>query len=177
MFKKLKLPISRRRKLAGAKRAFFKAMVVAYVSDGVRDYDDPTVEKPYRRTFGSVTAFLVRVDQDYVVMWEESNDYYYADGKVIIFFQGKPVWMMTYGGSYPERVISFLKSALRLTYVLKIFVGGRGPCSLTDGDLTYENVVTEVGSVGGFGHFFGRERIVEMVGGYKKEIGFTEFEK
>ena len=70
-----------------------------------------------------------------------------------------PVWRMQYGGEYPERVIAFLKAALRQTYETRRFVGGRGPTEFREGNLQYINQPDARKNE--FRDFRGEERILE----------------
>ena len=45
-----------------------------------------------------------------------------------------PVWAMNYIGQYDLEVLPFLKEALLRVYDHSLFVGGRGPVALSDGD-------------------------------------------
>lgn len=80
--------------------------------------------------------------------WLYVDLYFSANGKsfgqTTIWFQDQPVWGMQYHGSWDtsdERVIPFLKLALRESYENGVFYGGRGPNALKDesGKLTYRN--------------------------------------
>ncbi|MDO8633415.1 MAG: DUF5680 domain-containing protein [Candidatus Wildermuthbacteria bacterium] len=71
-----------------------------------------------------------------------------------------PLWHMQYGGRYPERMIAFLKTALRQTYNAGEFVGGRGPREFSQGgDIFYINDPDP--EKNDFREFRGEERILE----------------
>lgn len=71
-----------------------------------------------------------------------------------------PAWGMQFGGSYPERVIVFLKAALQQAYEAKEFIGGRDPRQFVQGDLVYENFPRV--DRNSFDNFLGKERILEV---------------
>ena len=58
---------------------------------------------------------------------------------------------------------------------MKIFLGGRG-VNCTDGELTYENVVTETDEARGFRHFSGRELIIQKSGGVEKDLAQLRYQ-
>lgn len=84
----------------------------------------------------------------------EHEDWLYVDlyfatnctsfGTTTIWYRGQPIWGMQYHGYWnmgDERIIPFLKLALRVSYENGVFYGGRGPNALKDesGNLTYRN--------------------------------------
>jgi hypothetical protein len=62
-----------------------------------------------------------------------------SQGFTLITRQGKPIWMMSYGGFYPKEVIPFVKGVLQLTYEKKQFVAGRGLPRCESDEFTYVN--------------------------------------
>lgn len=148
--------------IKGAKEVFFKALLDGYAG-GVR-----------RNSFkvenhGGHTITVTFVDGDYVVedRWHTNPDSSASGGSTLITYQGIPVWWMTYGGRYPEALISVLKSALRQTYERKEFHGGRGPAEYKIHGYLYRNKPH-----GDFTNFRG----VETIGidpTYKRRILFT----
>ncbi len=88
------------------------------------------------------------------VLRYERGDWLYVDlyfsangksfGQTIVWHQDQPVWGMQYRGDWDksdERVIPFLKSALKTAYDQGEFRGGRGPeyFENADGSLKYIN--------------------------------------
>lgn len=78
-------------------------------------------------------------------------------GREVIFYQGKPIWMMAYYGKVTEggdtkRIYATLRKALSNP---PSEMPVRGPLGLEDGELTYENSWK-----GDIGNFSGRESIV-----------------
>lgn len=85
-----------------------------------------------------------------------------SEGGIKIWFDDFPVWIMNYGGIYPEHVIPFLKLALLANIETKCFIGGRGPKSFVHKDypkLSYINIVPLEGNH--FHNFHGTECICE----------------
>jgi hypothetical protein len=78
------------------------------------------------------------------------------------------LWYMQYKGTYPKKVIQFLKSALAAGYEEDTFYGGRGPSEYFQnnekarefGELRYTNVHR-----GTFSQFESREEIEIFMGG------------
>lgn len=97
----------------------------------------------------------------------EKGDYKYHDnyfggepygGREVVFYKGKPVWMMVYygwvvEGNNPEDVYGMLTKALRNS---SIDIPYRGPRELIDGDLRYINEVK-----GEIQNFSGEEKILK----------------
>ncbi|EKD23798.1 MAG: hypothetical protein ACD_81C00181G0001 [uncultured bacterium] len=119
-----------------AKKAFIAAMLSGYASeegDGV----------PKIKTTDGYTT-ITCIEEGFTVV----DRYYtmprstYSVGTTTIFYKGKPIWLMSYGGSYPKKVISFLKAALTKAYTTGSSVGCRGPQSCEEGDLLYINNCT-----------------------------------
>lgn len=108
-----------------------------------------------------------------------SGDFYLTDmwlttssnksaGMTTIYFQGKPIWFMTYDGFHNEEVVPFLKEVLLKTYSQNKFCGGRGLPRDVGGDYIYENNVLE----NSFSSFRGCEKIFDketgvVLGHYK----------
>jgi len=83
-------------------------------------------------------------------------------GMMTIWFDKIPVWIMHYGGEYPEQVIPFLKLALQDTIMRQDFIGGRGPKRFVHGNypnLLYVNTVDN--DLDRFSNFSGLESIFE----------------
>jgi hypothetical protein len=78
------------------------------------------------------------------------------------------VWEMQYGGSYPERVIPFLRQALLLNYSKNSWYGGRGPKKYSDGKFRYFNDIVDGNE---FAWFDGIETIEEYDGVTWQRVG------
>ncbi len=133
---------------------FFKAMMEGWISGG-QEITNPNM--PGYKT-------LLFRDEDFFL-----HDCYCVNpnstksvGATTIFFQNAPVWVMNYGGFYEDGVITFLKSALRETYRISKFVGGRGPLAHLGDSLIYE-----------FNKFEGREEVLDKES--RTLLGFHEY--
>lgn len=85
-------------------------------------------------------------------------------GFTYIWFADVLVWSMSYSGSYPKAVISFLKYALKDTITSQDFIGGRGPRKFLHD--TYPNLVYRNKVDGNFAQFTGQENIHYNKNGY-----------
>lgn len=96
--------------------------------------------------------------------WEYRDSYagyFLAPGREVVWFQGRPVWMMAYSGgmspdcrvdkTFAKQTFTFLKKALLLITADRPF---RGPLSFSEGPYRYED-----SSEGGVTRFRGREHI------------------
>ncbi|MBX4189656.1 hypothetical protein KW785_03660 [Candidatus Parcubacteria bacterium] len=63
----------------------------------------------------------------------------FSGGWTVIWFEGIPVWMMSYSGQYDPVAIPLLKEALKASYEHRRFEGGRGPVNFSRNGLTYSN--------------------------------------
>jgi len=79
--------------------------------------------------------------------WKYHDNYFGGEpfgGREVVFFQGKPVWMMVYYGSVvvdeivPDELYKVLTKALRSSTIDMPY---RGPKELIDGDFTYKNTL------------------------------------
>lgn len=76
-----------------------------------------------------------------------------------IIQESQTLWFMTYGGTYPNEVISLVKEACDRAYDEKVFYGGRGslvPLFTPDGRLKYDNNFE-----GNFSFFTGEESVID----------------
>lgn len=117
--------------------------------------------KTIRESDGSRSIFYERGG------WKSHDNYFGGEpfgGREVIFFQGKPVWMIVFYGYIhntiltPDEVYSFLRRALRQASEDNLF---RGPENFSEGTLTYRNTYT-----GSIENFEGTETIY----GSEKEI-------
>lgn len=92
-------------------------------------------------------------------------------GITTISWRNYPVWVMNYGGYYPElsAIISLLKKALRTAYEANEFLGGRGIIECNEGGFFYKNTL----SLNSFSWFKGREEIKSGKNG--RIMGFHEY--
>lgn len=166
---------SREEILAGAREAFFHAMLCGWASGS-----KGAVEVEVPGSFGSkevtyTTGLLhekgwFRVVDRYCV--SEAGG---SAGTTTIWFHRDPVWFMSYGGLHLKEDIPFLRSALMRVYSEKQFFGGRGPTSIAqcvphvgEGALVYANEVEKDST---FEKFRGKEAII----GPAKDGGSPEF--
>jgi len=129
---------------------FFKAMQTGYAVEGIAK--TKVADMPRYKEIRYEDGDFLLVDR-----WCVNSDSEKSAGTTTIWYQGKPVWFMSYGGIYPERLIPALKHALRRTYSKALFNGGRGE-SLGD----FEAGVFYVNHVetNDFSQFRGREEII-----------------
>lgn len=105
--------------------------------------------------------------------WRSAPGGIKSSGETMIWYNGIPLWWMSYYGQYSPIAIPVLKSALSEAYVMKReFVGGRGPSLFLGEDLTYINTLHSGSS---FEKFRGTERILEnstqLARGYHDYMG------
>lgn len=141
--------------LQDVQNAFFDAMLAGYVMGGTKTTlpDMPGVKVI---TFESGDF---RVVDSYITTPHSAK----SAGTTTIWGRNRPVWLMQYGGEYPEHTIPFLKECLLMNYKERHFYGGRGP-EIVEGQFIYLNKVEN----NDFGNFYGEESI--HVGGQR--IGF-----
>jgi len=136
--------------ISWVKSMFFTAMQAGYAVEGspkVKVIDMPGYKE---------IRYVEPPDFLLVDRWCVNPDSGKSAGTTTIWYQGMPVWFMSYGGYYPDDVVPVLKRALRLTYERCLFVGGRGE---SVGD--FENGILYVNTVDGdFSQFRGREEII-----------------
>ncbi|HJN62690.1 MAG TPA: DUF5680 domain-containing protein [Candidatus Paceibacterota bacterium] len=94
--------------------------------------------------------------------WKYHDNYFGGEpygGREVVFFKGKPVYIMTYYGQVDDSVSDINKVYGILMDALKLIPGDkpyRGPEKYNNGDLSYENSFT-----GEVDNFFGEESISE----------------
>lgn len=96
----------------------------------------------------------------------------WSTGVTKVRYDGETVHAGHYGGFYPERVLWFLKFALKQPKTPGEFAGGRGPRFFPDerGTLVYVNT-PEPGST--FSRYHGKEEIFDVRTG--TSLGFHEY--
>jgi len=143
---------------------FFTAMKAGYATEGTPK--TKVVDMPGYKEIRYEDGDFLLVDR-----WCVNPDSEKSAGTTTIWYQNKPIWFMSYGGKYPEGMIHFLKSALRMQYCKDgHFLGGRGPRLVTDrvAGRTYRNRPVE----NDFGRFSGREEIVDLHTG---AVGYHDY--
>lgn len=119
--------ISRSSVLRGAKDAFFKAMLAGYANAKNKTSKLKVIKEKRKLKNGYQKTITVKVGKFTVIdSWRTMLHSDNSFGTTVILFLDKPVWTMSYGGSYPKRVIPFLKEALWYEYKEHNFTGGRG---------------------------------------------------
>lgn len=104
---------------------FFAAMQSGYAMEGVPKAKVPDMPG-YKETRYRDDAWLL-VDR-----WCVNPDSDKSVGTTTIWYQNDPVWVMHYGGYYPQAYIPFLKMVLFRQYSWTCFNGGRGPAEFYD---------------------------------------------
>ena len=162
------LPMDRSLILAGAERAFFKALLTGYAG-GEMDSGVQAVSKE-KTEYGRKVTVLVNDDFTVIDEWDVTPFTDCSGGRTTILFLNIPIWLMFYLGSYPKEAIPTLKTALGQNYRAGIFNGGRGPDNYSDNIFSYENFVKHGSS---FANFHGEERIYSRVAG--GIVGYHEY--
>jgi hypothetical protein len=129
------------------KEFFFKGMVEGYAGQGARIALDQL--PGYKaNSFGEGDWYLLDC-------WCGDPLSGRSAGTTTIWYRNNPVWVMHFGGQYPQEVIPTLKAALRQSYQNQEFLGGRGPRTYGIEPYIYVNVPR----VNDFSLFEGREGI------------------
>jgi len=120
---------------------------------------------------------ILHEDSDFRVLdcYVVTPDSSYSFGTTTIWYQGVPVWMMQYRGSYTKEMIPFLKRALMTAYAKQEFFGGRGPDMYTEGgnnDLFYVNRIAK----NDWQDFKGREEIINRRNHRRYQMGWHEYD-
>ncbi len=71
--------------------------------------------------------------------WCVNPDTGQSAGMTTVWFRGKPVWNMVYGGYYPESVVPVVRRALLAAYREGLFNGGRGVARFEWNSMVYLN--------------------------------------
>ncbi|MDI6734524.1 MAG: DUF5680 domain-containing protein [Patescibacteria group bacterium] len=128
---------------------FFDAMLNGWAN--------PDIEKTTLPHFPRSKAIWFRRGNFMVLDWYLKNGTE-SMGNTIIWEEGIPTWMMSYGGSYPKEAIPFLKEALLVAYQKRGFFGGRGPIFYFYQNDKYVYINTTMRN--NFASFLGAEKIV-----------------
>lgn len=131
-----------------AKEFFFEGMLNGYAANIEPEKDKP---KP-----GWDMVEYKRGNFHLVDMWLVNPHSYNSGGTTTIHWDGLPIWIMHYGGWYHDAAIDTLRSALKLAYEERQFLGGRGPAFFESNSCRYTNHVT----ANSFMNFAGTETIV-----------------
>ncbi|MFA6269748.1 MAG: DUF5680 domain-containing protein [Candidatus Paceibacterota bacterium] len=154
--------------LKGAKAAFFEAMLDGYAGGENRKSIKTSGNDGYTTITYTTEDSKYRVVDRYCTT--PLSDW--SAGTTTIFYRVNliwvPVWWMEYNGFYYKNVIPFLKSAIRQSYEMEIFNGGRGPARYNDSGIEYNNIWS-----GDFERFLGREEIEDKLNG--ELLGFHSF--
>jgi hypothetical protein len=142
--------------------AFFAAMADSYA-----EASPPATALP--RLPGAHATYFVHGDFK-VTTCSMTTPYSDKNSATIgIWYKEQFVWTMSYGGSYPDAVIPFLKKCLRRAYVdERQFFGGRGPAYERDQGFIYVNKVKR----SGFANFYGEEQVLDF---NRKCIGYHQY--
>lgn len=143
---------------------FFRAMLRGYVSPDAGKTVIPGMP-------GYKSVIIDEGEFRLVDAWCSNTFSQKSAGITTISWRNYPVWVMNYGGYYPETssIISLLKKALRMAYESNEFLGGRG-IRCAEKDFFYVNNPL----LNSFSQFRGREEI--RFGGENGEVvGFHEY--
>jgi hypothetical protein len=130
---------------------FLEGMRAGYVSDA-----EPMAlpDEPYSKVHVYERDGLLLKDR-----WRSAPGRIKSSGETMIWYNGVPLWWMSYYGQYAPVAIPLLKSALAEAYVTKReFIAGRGPLLFLGDTFTYINQPHETSN---FDRFRGSERILE----------------
>ncbi len=145
--------------LKNAKMHFFAAMLVGWAA-GVNGVEVPGGMPGFKEIMYKKDDFRV-LDRWCV------SDAKKSTGTTTIWFFDNPIWVMNYGGFYKKENMLALKQALMVAYIRRLFVGGRGPRSLTGPfNLEYSNYAN-----GDFSSFHGKEYLSD----YGEKVGWHEY--
>ena len=150
--------------LSHVEALFFTAMQTGYAGEGPEQLG--LIDWPGHKEIRYEDGDFVLVDR-----WAVNPGSKKSAGTTTIWYQNKPVWFMSYGGFYPQEMIHFLKAALRMQYCTNgHFNGGRGPKLI--GDRAAGRIYRNQPVQNDFGHFSGREEIVDLHTG---KIGYHDY--
>lgn len=134
------------------KAFFFKAMLQGWAGEGI-------ITKPCDWPGYKVLRFeedkFILIDSYCVAGKSHSPK---STGTTTIWYDGTPVWWMSYGGFYEKSAIPLLKEALLSAYGAGVFMGGRGFSAFRHGSMMYINHA----ETNDFSSFRGREEIIEI---------------
>lgn len=143
---------------------FFKAMLAGWVAGA------PEAEMPKMPGYKSVSF---RQEQFYLLDTYCINpDSRKSAGTTTIWYNDAPVWVMSYGGYYPKKVLLFVKEALRVAYVREEFFGGRGPLRYKEWETPF--LYKNAPSRNIFSDFWGREVVYDQTTG--RQIGHHAYQ-
>ncbi|MFA5841646.1 MAG: hypothetical protein WC835_01620 [Candidatus Paceibacterota bacterium] len=149
---------------SGIQAAFFAAMMNGYAGE----------DKPKKGTIvelpGSKTIIFTHGRFEIKDVYLTNKLGCQSGGMTGVFCDGVPVWMMLYGGEYPDEAVPCLKAALRSSYAAERFDGGRGPMFFQHED--GRRYVNDVDKGSSFAHFSGKERVFSPDG---REIGSHQY--
>ncbi|OHA39988.1 MAG: hypothetical protein A3G59_03640 [Candidatus Taylorbacteria bacterium RIFCSPLOWO2_12_FULL_47_20] len=156
--------------LKQAEQFFFKAMLRGWVFMGQRTgANEITVDKE-----GFSNFFFMDVDKGAFLLhdrWIVGADGR-SVGTTMIWCLDSPnalVWFMSYGGQYEKKAIPLVKMALRRSYGLRNFYGGRGSQQTKFKGMLYLNTP----KTPRFDNFSGLERV--LVDSTGQSLGFHRY--
>lgn len=141
---------------------FFKAMNDGYAS-GIK-----ANKVTILRILGAKVVIYRNKPFTVIDLWFVTGFSTFSWGMTVILCEGFPVWVMQYYGHYQKATLPFLKEALRSTYKLLVFRGGRGDETFESDTYTYSNAAS-----GSFSDFSGYESIRERESG--QSVGFHRY--
>lgn len=144
------------------KEFFFKAMLSGWAtSSGER--------RKIKELPGFKSVAFTEGNLELVDSWLTKPGVDHSYGFTMIFEGRVPVWIMYYGGTYPEQAIHIVKAALTQAYSKKSFFAGRGLPSFKLDGFEYQNQASQIG----FDEFNGLEIVLDST--TKKELGWHRF--
>ena len=132
--------------LDSIQKIFFDAMACGWVCNVLKNIEVPQFPGskaiPYEKgPFKVLDCYMTNLNS--------------STGTTTIWFRGRPVWVMHYGGRYKKEAIPFLKRCLSRAYYELRFYGGRGPVFMREGEFAYVNRIER----NKFSDFAGEETI------------------
>lgn len=122
--------------------AFFAAMNEGgWAAEGPSPHSRPMMDVELRPGYKGIK--WAKLEWTVTDEWIQIPDVSRSAGITTIYQAGIPVWIMHYGGWYPDDIIPVVQRALRAAYKAARFYGGRGPESFLEGELQYTNCLVD----------------------------------
>lgn len=118
--------------LAEVQAFFCKGMLTGYAMGKKALRDRPYPKWKQAPLF--VEGGLMLVDT-----WLTTKFSRFSQGITTIYYEGNPIWVMSYWGEYDPVAIPTLQAALQWAYENGMFLGGRGPATFEKDGMKYWN--------------------------------------